>query len=132
MSNQRRFEGRVVLVTGASRGIGRAIALAFASEGAPVAMMSTNSERNKAVADEIAAAGGRAVISRGAPAVTRSLWPRACGRPKATSTPPIAAAPASCAITQGELNEEQAGEEQAVADREPRCGDREVSSLKSA
>ncbi len=51
MSNPLRFEGRVVLVTGASRGIGRAIACAFAAEGAPVAMMSTNSERNKVVAD---------------------------------------------------------------------------------
>ena len=61
MSNPPRFEGRVVLVTGASRGIGRAIACAFAAEGAPIAMMSTNSERNKVVADEIAAAGGRAL-----------------------------------------------------------------------
>lgn len=32
----RRFEGRTVLVTGASRGLGRAVALAFAAEGAHV------------------------------------------------------------------------------------------------
>jgi len=51
----------VVLVTGASRGIGRAIAQSFAGEGARVVLVSTHAEGVKRVADEIAAAGGRAL-----------------------------------------------------------------------
>lgn len=59
MAQARRFEGKVVLVTGASRGIGRIIAKAFAAEAAAVALTSTNLQGAKAVAEEIAAAGGR-------------------------------------------------------------------------
>jgi NAD(P)-dependent dehydrogenase (short-subunit alcohol dehydrogenase family) len=61
MVETQRFCGRVVLVTGASRGIGRAIARAFAGEGAGVALLSTNTEGVQRVAGEIAAAGGRAL-----------------------------------------------------------------------
>ena len=39
------LEGRTALVTGASRGIGRAIAIALAEEGADVAVNFISSER---------------------------------------------------------------------------------------
>src|SRR5438046_5808819 len=48
-----RFERQVAVVTGAGRGIGRAIALRFASEGARVACVSRTEENAKNTADEI-------------------------------------------------------------------------------
>ena len=48
-----RFEGQVAVVTGAGRGIGRAIALRFASEGARVACVCRTEENAKKTADEI-------------------------------------------------------------------------------
>jgi 3-oxoacyl-[acyl-carrier protein] reductase len=54
--------GRVALVTGASRGIGRAIARTLAERGAAVAVNYSNREdAARAVCDEIVAAGGQAL-----------------------------------------------------------------------
>src|SRR5215510_6775278 len=48
-----RFESQVAVITGAGRGIGRAIALRLASEGARVAIVSRTEKNSVAVAEEI-------------------------------------------------------------------------------
>jgi NAD(P)-dependent dehydrogenase (short-subunit alcohol dehydrogenase family) len=56
-----KLDGKVSIVTGGGRGIGRAIALRFASEGAAVLVSGTTSEMIEAVAQEIRGRGGRAL-----------------------------------------------------------------------
>ena len=56
----RALAGRRVVVTGGGRGIGRAIALHLAGQGADVAVVSRTKDQVKRVADEITAKGGRA------------------------------------------------------------------------
>lgn len=59
-----RLAGRVSIVTGAGRGIGRAIAARFAAEGAVVVAANRNEAEGEAVAAEIVAAGGAADFIR--------------------------------------------------------------------
>ena len=59
------LSGRTALITGGSRGIGRAIALAMAAAGARVAVCSRKLEACNAVAAEITAAGGQAMAIAG-------------------------------------------------------------------
>ena len=61
-----RFEGRSVLVTGGSRGIGADVAVAFAREGAAVAVNGrSESDALREVVRRCEEAGGRAVIAVG-------------------------------------------------------------------
>ena len=55
------LSGRTALVTGAARGLGRAIALALAEAGADVALGLRDVSRNEGLADEIRALGRRAL-----------------------------------------------------------------------
>ena len=53
------LQDRVAVVTGGSRGIGKAIALALAGEGAKVAICARNADDVRKAADEISPGGGR-------------------------------------------------------------------------
>lgn len=59
------LKGKPIAITGAGSGIGRATAIACASAGMPVALMSRRREPLDALAERITASGGRAVVAPG-------------------------------------------------------------------
>jgi NAD(P)-dependent dehydrogenase (short-subunit alcohol dehydrogenase family) len=63
-TGRRRFEDKVVIVTGGTSGIGRAATIMFAAEGGKVAFCGRNVERGAKVEQEIRATGGEATFIR--------------------------------------------------------------------
>ena len=60
MARRPRFEGQVVVITGAGSGIGESMAIAFADEGATVVVVDRDAASASRVAAEIVSAGGAA------------------------------------------------------------------------
>ena len=72
--NAKNLENRIALVTGASRGLGRAVAVKLASCGASVALnyLSSDEEANKVI-KEIESLGGRAMLCKADVSDSRSV-----------------------------------------------------------
>lgn len=60
-----RFKGQTMIVTGGTSGIGRAVCVRAALEGANVVVSGRNKERGQSVVDEITAQGGKAIFVQG-------------------------------------------------------------------
>jgi NAD(P)-dependent dehydrogenase (short-subunit alcohol dehydrogenase family) len=67
------FDGKIVVISGASRGIGRGIALAFARAGAQTVLASSSAENLALAAKAIAAEGPEPFTVAGGPAHARGL-----------------------------------------------------------
>lgn len=76
MSGDLALDGKVVLITGGTSGIGRATALAFAKRGARIVVSGRSAERGREVVEEIRALGTEAELVEAelsSPAAIRSL-----------------------------------------------------------
>ncbi|MDQ2775539.1 MAG: SDR family oxidoreductase [Acidobacteriota bacterium] len=56
------LSGKTALITGASKGLGKAMALALSNSGAAIALVARDAEKLNSVRDEIASAGGTAKV----------------------------------------------------------------------
>jgi NAD(P)-dependent dehydrogenase (short-subunit alcohol dehydrogenase family) len=65
LTDDNRVDGQVAVVTGGSRGIGRAVALALAERGADVAVLSRTIEASEAVAEQVRGRGRRVFAGAG-------------------------------------------------------------------
>jgi NAD(P)-dependent dehydrogenase (short-subunit alcohol dehydrogenase family) len=77
------FEGKVAIVTGAASGMGRAMAVAFAAEGATVVVADLNEAGAQAVVDELESAGGSGLAAKldvSQPSESRALVESVVGR----------------------------------------------------
>lgn len=59
-----KFQNQVAIITGSTKGIGKATALLMAAEGAKVVIVGTTEEAGNAVVEEIKAAGGEAFFQK--------------------------------------------------------------------
>lgn len=62
LTMNKRLDGRIALITGASKGLGKAMAIAMAAEGARLALVSRNREQLQEVAAQIQGQGGQARV----------------------------------------------------------------------
>jgi NAD(P)-dependent dehydrogenase (short-subunit alcohol dehydrogenase family) len=81
------FEGRHIIVTGASTGIGRATAVMLGCKGASVSLIARSRDKLEAVATEVEAAGGKS-IAIAADVVDRAALPGAFDAASAAFGPP--------------------------------------------
>lgn len=62
MTNQQALTNKIALITGASRGIGRAVAMEYAAHGAHVILLATKKRKLEKLYDEITENGGAATV----------------------------------------------------------------------
>jgi NAD(P)-dependent dehydrogenase (short-subunit alcohol dehydrogenase family) len=62
MPSPQPLTGRIALITGASRGLGRAMALALSADGATIALVARDRAKLLSVREEVEAAGGKAAV----------------------------------------------------------------------